>query len=157
MLEGDGRQGAYRNLAYLKLLTAVLRIFYLYLTGSKVFMVESTKQRNRSDGKRVYNLMSIISNIFLSNSYRWNVAARCVLASLGGLAWISAFGALCATLFARVDWMPLTQSVHVMTLFSFVGWCAIAMWVFHHKRLPIVAVRLVGSTVLFYLLFHLLK
>ena len=120
-------------------------------------MVESTKQRNRSDGKRVYNLMPIISNIFLSNSYRWNVAARCVLASLGGLAWISAFGALCATLFARVDWMPLTQGVHVMTLFSFVGWCAIAMWVFHHERLPIVAVRLVGSAVLFYLLFHLLK
>lgn len=117
-------------------------------------MVESTKQR---DGKRVYNLMPIISNIFLFNSYRWNVAARCVLASLGGLAWISAFGALCATLFARVDWMPLAQGVHVMTLFSFVGWCAIAMWVFHHERLPIVAVRLVGSAVLFYLLFHLLK
>ena len=89
--------------------------------------------------------------------YRWNVAARFVLALLGGFAWVSAFGALCATLFAQADWMPLAQGVHVMTLFGFAGWCGIAMWVFHHKRLSIAATRLIGSTVLFYALFQLLR
>ena len=93
----------------------------------------------------------------LSAPYRWNVAARFVLASLGGFAWVSAFGALCATLFAQADWMPLAQGVHVMTLFGFAGWCGIAMWVFHHKRLAIVAARLIGSTLLFYALFQLLR
>ena len=93
-----------------------------------------------------------VANTGLPTLYRWNVAARCFLAFVGGFVWISAFGALLATLFARTGWMPVAQGVHVMTLFGFVGWCGVAMWVFHQKRLSIVAAGLAGSSLLFYLL-----
>ena len=105
----------------------------------------------------LHDVAENISNTRLPAPYRWHVAARCALAALGGFAWVSAFGALCATLFARAGWMPLAQGVHVMTLFGFAGWCAIAMWVFHQQRLPSVATRLLGSTLLFYVLFQLLR
>lgn len=98
-----------------------------------------------------------VANTGLPTLYRWNVAARCFLAFAGGFVWISAFGALLATLFARADWMPLAQGVHVMTLLGFVGWCGVAMWVFHEERLSVVAAVLLGSSVLFYLVFLLAK
>ena len=93
----------------------------------------------------------------LPTLYRWNVAARCFLAFAGGFIWISTFGALLATLFARADWMPVAQGVHIMTLFGFVGWCGVAMWVFHQKQLSVVTAGLIGSSLLFYLLFLLAK
>ena len=98
-----------------------------------------------------------VSNSKLPAAYRWNVAARCVLAFAGGFVWISTFGALCSTLVARTGWMPLAQGVHVMTLFGFVGWCGAAMWVFHQKRLSVAAAGLVGSSLLFYSLFLLVR
>lgn len=93
----------------------------------------------------------------LTAGYRWDVAARVVLAFVGGFVWVSAFGALCATLFARVQWWPLAQGVHVMTLFGFVAWCGIAMWVFYRKRLSEVAAVLIGSTVVCFGLHLLLR
>ena len=92
-----------------------------------------------------------------TSRYRWDVTARVVLALLGGFALASAFGALCAALFARVGWMPLPQGVHVMTLFGFVVWCAIAMWAFYQQRLVVVALGILGSTLLSYLLFLVVR
>lgn len=89
-------------------------------------------------------------NVTLTAGYRWDVAARVVLAFVGGFVWVSALGALCATLLARAQWWPLAQGVHVMTLLGFVAWCGVAMWVFYRKRLPEVAAVLIGSTVVFF-------
>ena len=86
--------------------------------------------------------------------YRWEVAARLVLAFVGGFIWVSTFGALCAALLALVGWMPLPQGVHVMTLFGYVAWCAVAMWVFHHAKLWVAAFQLLGSALAFYGLFE---
>lgn len=83
----------------------------------------------------------------MTTSYRWDVASRVVLAIVGGFAWVSACGALCATLLAKVEWLPLAQGVHVMTLLGFVAWCGVAMWVFYRRRLSEVAAVLIGSTV----------
>ncbi|MEM9643832.1 MAG: hypothetical protein AAF989_02465, partial [Planctomycetota bacterium] len=58
----------------------------------------------------------------LSSAYRWNIAARCLLAFFGGFLWISTSGAFLAALFSRLAWMPLVQGVYVMTLLSFVTW-----------------------------------
>ncbi len=89
--------------------------------------------------------------------YRWNIAARFLLAFLGGFVCVSTFGALAAALFANAQWMPLPQGVHVFTLFGFVAWCGIAMWVFFHEHLRHVALGVVGSAALFYALFLLVR
>ena len=53
--------------------------------------------------------------------------------------------------------MPLAQGVYVMTLLGFVSWCAVGMWVFYERRLPVVARWLLGSSLVFYLLFLLVR
>ena len=93
----------------------------------------------------------------LSPVYRWNIAARFVLAFLGGFVWISTSGALLAVLSNRLGWMPLAQGVYVMTLLGFVTWCGVSMWVFYERRLPVVAGWLLGSSLVFYLLFLLVS
>ena len=105
----------------------------------------------------MHNVNEKVSNTSLPALYRWNVTTRFLLAFAGGLVWISTFGSLAASLFARADWMPLAQGVHVMTLFGFVGWCGVAMWVFHHRRLSVAAAGLIGSSLLFYALFLLVR
>ena len=76
-----------------------------------------------------------LQNAALSTSYRWEVAARLLLAFVGGFALISALGALCVAFMTKAGWMPRAQAVHILTLLSFAAWCGIAMWVFFHKRL----------------------
>lgn len=44
-----------------------------------------------------------------------------------------------------------------MTLFSFLAWCGVAMWVFYEASLKVITTRLVGSAGVFYLLFLLFK
>lgn len=44
-----------------------------------------------------------------------------------------------------------------MTLFGFVAWCGVAMWVFYRKRLSEVAAVLIGSTAVFFGLHLLLR
>ena len=96
-------------------------------------------------------------NVTLSARYRWDVTARLILAFAGGFIWVSTFGAFCAALLAFVGWMPLAQGVHMMTLFGYVAWCAVAMWVFHHGKLSILAFQLLGSALVFYGLFQLVR
>ena len=96
-------------------------------------------------------------NAALPAGYRWDVAARVFLAFVGGFACISTLGALCATLFAKAGWMPLAQGVYVMTLAGFIAWCGVAMLVFYQKRLMAVAAGLIGSTVIFYGLFVVVR
>ncbi|MEM1436429.1 MAG: hypothetical protein AAGG11_20435 [Pseudomonadota bacterium] len=85
-------------------------------------------------------------------SYRWEVAARVLLAFIGGFIWVSTFGGFIATTVHALGWMPLPQAVHVMTLFSFIAWCAIAMWAFQAPQLKRLAGWLLGSAAMFFLL-----
>ena len=86
-------------------------------------------------------------------SYRWNITARILLAFIGGLLWVSIFGALTSVLFDRTGVMSLVQAVYVMTLFSFLPWCGIAMWVFYERELKKLVSWLGVSSVLMYLMF----
>ena len=104
------------------------------------------------------NYMARLGTLNLNTlSYRWDIAVRCVLAFLGGFLWASVFGAMCAALFSRLGWMPLIQGVHVMTLFSFLPWCGVAMWAFYESSLNKIAVWLTGSSVLMYCVFLLVN
>jgi len=67
--------------------------------------------------------------------YRWDVAARVLLAFVGGFLVVSGSGALVAHAAYRLGLMSLAQGVHLMTLAGFVVWCAVAMWVFYEPRL----------------------
>lgn len=86
----------------------------------------------------------------LAPSYRWDMAARVLLAFVGGFLWISALGSLLATGADRVGWMPLAQGVHLMTLLSYALWCALAMWIFYQRRLAWVAALMTITGLLFY-------
>jgi len=90
-------------------------------------------------------------------SYRWNITARLLLAFFGGFLWSSVFGALCATLFDALGWMPIPQGVHIMTMFSFLSWCAIAMWSFYEFKLSKIIGIIGSSTVIMYFLFLMVK
>ena len=90
-------------------------------------------------------------------SYRWNIAARSLLAFIGGLIWVSVFGALISVFFDRIGLMPMVQAAHVMTLFSFLPWCGIAMWVFYERTLKKLVSWLSISSLLMYLVFVLVK
>lgn len=93
----------------------------------------------------------------MSTEYRWNVAARCTLAFLGGFIWVSLFGAASTELLARVGLISVPQGVHTMTLFSFVGWTALAMWIFYHPVLQQIAWWMLTSAVFLAALITLLK
>lgn len=90
-------------------------------------------------------------------SYRWNIVVRSLLSFIGGLIWVSVFGALTCVLFDRIGLMPLVQAAHVMTLFSFLPWCGIAMWVFYERALKKLFSWLGISSLLMYLVFILVN
>ncbi|MEM1153848.1 MAG: hypothetical protein AAGI44_06880 [Pseudomonadota bacterium] len=93
----------------------------------------------------------------VSRHYRWNIAARVLLAFVGGFVWISVFGAMLATAVARLGWMPIAQGVHIMTLFSYVAWCGVAIWVFYEQRLGRVLKWMLSSGCIFSLCLYALK
>ncbi|MEM7000051.1 MAG: hypothetical protein AAF529_04650 [Pseudomonadota bacterium] len=92
-----------------------------------------------------------------SRAHRWNVAGRGLLAFFGGFVWVSVFGAVLVEMMAGVTGMSLQQGIHIMTLFSFVGWCGVAMWVFYEPSLRRASTLLLGSAVLLFVLLYLLK
>ena len=96
---------------------------------------------------------------FQSNSlsYRWDIAVRCLLAFAGGLVWTSVFGALTSVLLDQMGVMPLVQAAHIMTLFSFLPWCGIAMWVFYERELKIVIGWLGTSSALMFLVYAVVR
>ncbi|MEM7077836.1 MAG: hypothetical protein AAF513_04315 [Pseudomonadota bacterium] len=81
----------------------------------------------------------------VATSYRWQVAARCLLALVGGVLWVSACGAVISLSLARLGWMSMPEGVHIMTLASFIGWCALGMWIFYAPSLRRVTGLLLGS------------
>ena len=81
--------------------------------------------------------------------YRWDVAARVALAFVGGFVATNGAGALFAILADRAGALPLVQAAHIMTLSGFAVWCALAMWIFHERRLKVVAALVIASALLF--------
>ena len=73
---------------------------------------------------------------------------RVILAFVGGFFVTSGLGSLVAILFDRINALSLVQGVHIMTLSGFLVWSAIAMWVFHERRLTVAACAIVGCAVL---------
>lgn len=86
----------------------------------------------------------------LTRGYRWGVAGRSLLALFGGFLWVSVFGAFVATSVSQLGWMPRAQAVYIMTMFSFVPWCALALWIFYEPRLRRSFLGMLASGLLLY-------
>ncbi|HBR98796.1 MAG TPA: hypothetical protein DD979_15690 [Gammaproteobacteria bacterium] len=93
----------------------------------------------------------------ISASYRWQVLARVLLASLGGFALTSMAGAFLVVAFEQSGMMAETQAVHIMTLVGFIAWCLVAMWVFAHGHLLKLTLTMFASTLAFTGLYFLLR